>query len=66
MLIYKITLYDPETRDTCGIVAVNTEQALVQEIKDAIHDGYCAIVSGYKGSLRDDGTKTDKEQQKEQ
>lgn len=65
LMIYEITLYDPETQDTCGTAVVNTEQALVQEIKDAIHDGYCAIVSGHKGRLRDGGTKTDKEQQQE-
>lgn len=65
MLIYEITLYDPETQDRGGTVIVNTEQALAQEIKDAIHDGYCAIVSGHKGRLRDGGTETNKKQQQE-
>ena len=47
-MLYEITLYDPETQDTCGTAIVNTEQGLIQEIKDAIHDGYCAIVSKHK------------------
>lgn len=43
-MIYEITAYHT-TGDVAYTVIANTEQQMVQEIKDALHDGFLALVA---------------------
>jgi hypothetical protein len=42
--MYEITAYH-KTGDVAYNVVVNTEQQMVQEVKDALRDGFLALVS---------------------
>ena len=43
-MLYEITAYHP-TGDVAYTVIANTEQQMIQEIKDALRDGFLALVS---------------------
>ena len=43
-MVYEITAYHT-TGDVAYTVIANTEQQMIQEIKDALRDGFLALVS---------------------
>lgn len=45
---YKIMLFMPYTAEQAGTIIVTTEEQMVQEVRDAIHDGLGVYVCAYE------------------
>lgn len=45
---YEILLFMPYTAEQAGTIIVTTEEQMVQEVKDAIHDGMGVYVCAYE------------------